>query len=74
MRVKTKAKDLQEGDLAFLPFFGKLLKSRVKKVESIAYGMHVNVYYHTLSSQSKYENMCTTDPDSVYEVYKRKPK
>lgn len=74
MRVKTQARDLKEGDLAFLPFFDKILKSKIKKVAPVADGMYINVYYHTLSQYSDYENMCTMKPDSVYEVYKRKSK
>jgi len=74
MRVKTKAKDLKERDLAFLPFFDKLLKSRIKKVQPVADGMFINVHYHTLGQYSDMENMCTMDPNSVYEVYKRKSK
>ena len=73
MRVKTKAKDLKEGDLAFLPFYDKLLKSRITKVAPVADGMFINVHYHTLSQQyCLFENMCTMDPNSVYEVYQRK--
>jgi hypothetical protein len=78
MRVKTKARDLKVGDTAFLPYFGKLMKSKIDGVSAVwssksGSGERVNVHYEVLSEPlPRHGNMCCMDVNSVYEVYLRR--
>lgn len=78
MRVKTKARDLKVGDLAFLPYYGKLLKAKITGVSAVipingsSGRERINVMYEVLSEgDPRMGNACCMDVSSVYEVYTR---
>lgn len=75
MRVKLEVSKLAVGDLAFLPYWGKLLKAKIEEISSeFSYpnGKYVRVRYVVLSEPSpRHSNYCVMNVNSVYEVYTR---
>ncbi len=76
MRTKTHARDLKVGNLAFLPYWGKLMKAKIIAVSAVIQtkaGERVTVHYEVLSEPlPRPGNICIMDVNSVYEVYTRK--
>lgn len=71
MRVKVKAKDLREGQIAFLPYFGKPRKAKIIAVGVLTLkdgkkGVRVDYEIDGMS------NECwMSDVERQYEVYRR---
>lgn len=78
MRTTTAVSNLRVGMIAFLPYWGRLLKSKITKVSGpyeMKTGPHVGVFYVSLAKTTlQCENMCMMKSSSVYEVYSRKPR
>lgn len=77
MRTKVSAADLKVGMVAFLPYWGRLLKSKVTSVTPYALkaGPHVGVKYVAVAKTAlQCESLCVMKISSVYEVYTRKPR
>lgn len=77
MRIKTKATDLRKGMIAFLPYFGRLLRAKITDevhppTKTPMGGEIVAVVYEVLSEpHPRHRNMCHMSSTSEYEVYKR---
>lgn len=78
MRISVKVRDLRKGDLAFLPYWGRLLKARITKVSeprpSVVDGSRYFVFleYDTLSEPPpRTTNLCIAQAENEYEVYRR---
>lgn len=78
MRTKVSAADLKVGMVAFLPYWGRLLKSKVTSVTPVyetKAGPHVGVKYVAVAKTAlQCESLCVMKISSVYEVYIRKPR
>jgi len=76
MRTKTKVSDLRVGMIAYLPYFGKLLKSKITHVSppiQTKVDVCVVVRYEVLSEPlPRHGNQCAMRVESQYEVYTRK--
>ena len=63
---------------AFLPYWGRLLKSKITRVTppyETKVGPHVGVYYVAVAKTAlQCEGLCIMKTSSVYEVYTRKPR
>lgn len=77
MRTQVVAANLKVGMTAFLPYWGRLLKSKVTRVKpyETKAGAHVGVYYVPVAKTAlQCEMLCIMESSSVYEVYTRKPR
>lgn len=76
MRRKVEAKYLKPGMIAFLPYYGKLRKSKINNVGSpykTKTGEMIQVTYRLVySPYLKNENMSFLTADKLYEVYYQK--
>lgn len=76
MRTRVAASDLKAGMVAFLPYWGRLLKSKITRVTpyEMKAGPYVGVYYVAVAKTAlQHESLCMMKSSSVYEVYTRKP-
>ena len=78
MRTMSRACDLKVGDLAFLPFWGKLMKAKIIAISAVLQtksGERITVHYEVLSEPihrlRRPGNLYIMDVNSVYEVYTR---
>jgi hypothetical protein len=76
VRTRVAASDLKPGMVAFLPYWGRLLKSKIARVTpyDMKSGSHVGIYYVAVAKTAlQCESLCIMKSSSVYEVYTRKP-
>lgn len=59
---------LHKGDVAFLPYFGQLVKSRITKVDRSSSGNKISVRYVVMIPGADWENVCCMSGHSNYEV------
>jgi hypothetical protein len=73
MRVKVAANDLKVGQIAYLPFFNDLRRSKIIKIERNTKSNLLRVTYLTNIHGCKTKNMCIfSDPDNKdFLIYKR---
>lgn len=77
MRIKVKAKNFQEGMVAFLPYYGKLRKAVIVGLSDptpTKTGYKRSVIYRLVVGHDDMEQMCIMNENSVYEVWVRKPR
>ena len=77
MRFKSKASNLRKGQIAYLPYFGRLLRAKITGTNrhSGAYHNVVSVIYEVLSEPCpRTPNQCNMHADSEYEVYQPPPR
>ena len=59
---------LRKGDVAHLPYFGQLVKSRITSVELFRASGLVSVRYIAMVPGADWENCCRTPADKTYAV------
>ena len=74
-RTKTLARNLKVGNIAFLPYWGKLLKSEICSVSGIIRTNgeeRVSIHYKVLSEPApRHGNLCIMNVNRKYEVWSR---
>lgn len=76
VRTRVAASDLKVGMIAFLPYWGRLLKSKITRVTpyEMKAGPYVGVKYVPVAKTAlQCDFLCMMKSSSVYEVYTRKP-
>jgi len=57
-KTKTQAFRLRKGDVAFMPFFGQMVKSKIKRVDRNRDAQLVGVIYVAMLPGADWDNSC----------------